>query len=272
MSRSEDTAPGGRRGTWSQEPLDLPTGRTTREPPTQGRPTRAAPGATPAAAPRNTAASYAPQFDRYVAQPSNDAHRDPRSQQSYQQDPYAQQGAPYAEPVPSRFDTLASQADYGQQGGYNDGRQAQNDGRHAPAGGHQQDPAWGQHGYADQAQWGQQGDPAYADPYQQGYQGDVYIDPRTGRPAAYHPGSGQGDNFADPLLADSGYRQDDDGMAADDEPRRGSRRGLIVAGALAAALAALLEGGIEVRGKTVAIIASGGNVDVETFKRALDAR
>ncbi|HCK83700.1 MAG TPA: hypothetical protein DHW63_04045 [Hyphomonadaceae bacterium] len=40
----------------------------------------------------------------------------------------------------------------------------------------------------------------------------------------------------------------------------------------AAALAALLEGGLEVRGKSVAIIASGGNVDVETFKRALDAR
>ncbi len=39
----------------------------------------------------------------------------------------------------------------------------------------------------------------------------------------------------------------------------------------AAALAALLEGGLDVRGKTVAIIASGGNVDAETFKRALDA-
>jgi threonine dehydratase len=37
----------------------------------------------------------------------------------------------------------------------------------------------------------------------------------------------------------------------------------------AASLAALLEGGAEVRGQTVAIIASGGNVDVETFQRAL---
>lgn len=37
----------------------------------------------------------------------------------------------------------------------------------------------------------------------------------------------------------------------------------------AASLAALLEGGAEVRGLTVAIIASGGNVDEETFARAL---
>lgn len=37
----------------------------------------------------------------------------------------------------------------------------------------------------------------------------------------------------------------------------------------AASLAALLEGGAEVRGQTVAVIASGGNVDVETFERAL---
>ena len=36
-------------------------------------------------------------------------------------------------------------------------------------------------------------------------------------------------------------------------------------------LAALLEGGADVSGQTVAIIASGGNVDVETFERALAA-
>lgn len=40
----------------------------------------------------------------------------------------------------------------------------------------------------------------------------------------------------------------------------------------AASLAALLEGGLDVRGRTVAIIASGGNVDMETFTRALAAR
>ena len=39
----------------------------------------------------------------------------------------------------------------------------------------------------------------------------------------------------------------------------------------AASLAALLEGGADVRSQTVAIIASGGNVDVETFERALAA-
>jgi threonine dehydratase len=39
----------------------------------------------------------------------------------------------------------------------------------------------------------------------------------------------------------------------------------------AASLAALLEGGADVRGETVAIIASGGNVDIETFERALAA-
>ncbi|MEQ1820207.1 MAG: pyridoxal-phosphate dependent enzyme, partial [Terricaulis sp.] len=39
----------------------------------------------------------------------------------------------------------------------------------------------------------------------------------------------------------------------------------------AASLAALLEGGADVNGQTVAIIASGGNVDVETFERALAA-
>jgi threonine dehydratase len=37
----------------------------------------------------------------------------------------------------------------------------------------------------------------------------------------------------------------------------------------AASLAALLESGVEVKGQTVAIIASGGNVDAETFVRAL---
>ncbi|MEZ5995944.1 MAG: pyridoxal-phosphate dependent enzyme [Hyphomonadaceae bacterium] len=37
----------------------------------------------------------------------------------------------------------------------------------------------------------------------------------------------------------------------------------------AASLAALLEGGVEVSGQTVAIIASGGNVDTETFVEAL---
>lgn len=39
----------------------------------------------------------------------------------------------------------------------------------------------------------------------------------------------------------------------------------------AASLAALLEGGIDVGGQTVAIVASGGNVDVETFEAALAA-
>jgi threonine dehydratase len=39
----------------------------------------------------------------------------------------------------------------------------------------------------------------------------------------------------------------------------------------AASLAALLDGGVDVRGHTVAIIASGGNVDAETFERALAA-
>lgn len=39
----------------------------------------------------------------------------------------------------------------------------------------------------------------------------------------------------------------------------------------AASLAALLEGGGDVRGQTVAVIASGGNVDAETFQRALEA-
>jgi threonine dehydratase len=38
----------------------------------------------------------------------------------------------------------------------------------------------------------------------------------------------------------------------------------------AASLAALLEGGVDVQGKTVAIIASGGNVDAETFIGALN--
>lgn len=37
----------------------------------------------------------------------------------------------------------------------------------------------------------------------------------------------------------------------------------------AASLAALLEGGVDVNGLTVAVIASGGNVDAETFARAL---
>ena len=39
----------------------------------------------------------------------------------------------------------------------------------------------------------------------------------------------------------------------------------------AASLAALLEGGVDVQGKTVAIIASGGNVDAQTFIGALNA-
>lgn len=39
----------------------------------------------------------------------------------------------------------------------------------------------------------------------------------------------------------------------------------------AASLTALLEIGAEVRGQTVAVVASGGNVDVETFERALAA-
>ncbi len=37
----------------------------------------------------------------------------------------------------------------------------------------------------------------------------------------------------------------------------------------AASLAALLEGGVDVRGLTVAVVASGGNVDAETFAEAL---
>jgi len=37
----------------------------------------------------------------------------------------------------------------------------------------------------------------------------------------------------------------------------------------AASLAALLEGGVDVSGLTVAVVASGGNVDAETFARAL---
>ena len=37
----------------------------------------------------------------------------------------------------------------------------------------------------------------------------------------------------------------------------------------AASLAALLESGVDVRGKTVAVVASGGNVDAETFTQAL---
>ncbi len=37
----------------------------------------------------------------------------------------------------------------------------------------------------------------------------------------------------------------------------------------AASLAALLEGGLDVAGKTVALIASGGNVDAETFAAAI---
>lgn len=39
----------------------------------------------------------------------------------------------------------------------------------------------------------------------------------------------------------------------------------------AASLAAALEGGLGLKGKTVAIVASGGNVDVETFAQALAA-
>jgi threonine dehydratase len=37
----------------------------------------------------------------------------------------------------------------------------------------------------------------------------------------------------------------------------------------AASLAALLESGIDLHGQTVAVIASGGNVDAETFTRAI---
>lgn len=39
----------------------------------------------------------------------------------------------------------------------------------------------------------------------------------------------------------------------------------------AASLAAALEGGLDLRGKTVAIVASGGNVDPQTFARALSS-
>ena len=39
----------------------------------------------------------------------------------------------------------------------------------------------------------------------------------------------------------------------------------------AASLAALLEGSLDLHGKTVALIASGGNVDAATFARALAA-
>ena len=44
---------------------------------------------------------------------------------------------------------------------------------------------------------------------------------------------------------------------------------LVIEPSGAASLAALLEGGLEVQGRTVAIIASGGNVDAGTFARAL---
>jgi threonine dehydratase len=37
----------------------------------------------------------------------------------------------------------------------------------------------------------------------------------------------------------------------------------------AAALAALLSGKIDARGKTIAVILSGGNVDADLFRRAL---
>ena len=36
-------------------------------------------------------------------------------------------------------------------------------------------------------------------------------------------------------------------------------------------LAAALEGGLDLSGKTVALVASGGNVDAETFARGLAA-
>jgi threonine dehydratase len=39
----------------------------------------------------------------------------------------------------------------------------------------------------------------------------------------------------------------------------------------AIALAAALEGGLDIAGKTIAVIASGGNVDAEMFKRALES-
>ena len=39
----------------------------------------------------------------------------------------------------------------------------------------------------------------------------------------------------------------------------------------AAPLAAAMEGGVDLKGKTIAIVASGGNVDAETFARALAA-
>jgi threonine dehydratase len=40
----------------------------------------------------------------------------------------------------------------------------------------------------------------------------------------------------------------------------------------AAAFAALLSGKLETRGKTIAVVLSGGNVDADTFQRALSAR
>jgi threonine dehydratase len=46
---------------------------------------------------------------------------------------------------------------------------------------------------------------------------------------------------------------------------------LVVEPSGAASLAALLEGGVDVGGLTVAVIASGGNVDEATFARALAA-
>ena len=39
----------------------------------------------------------------------------------------------------------------------------------------------------------------------------------------------------------------------------------------AIALAAAIEGGADIKGKTIAVIASGGNVDAETFARALNS-
>ena len=48
-----------------------------------------------------------------------------------------------------------------------------------------------------------------------------------------------------------------------------STRLMVVTTTSAAALAAAIEGGVDIAGKTVAIIASGGNVDAETFATAL---
>lgn len=65
-------------------------------------------------------------------------------------------------------------------------------------------------------------------------------------------------------------------MMSDDATRRAmkfafQRLKIVLEPSGAIGLAAALEGGLDLQGKTVAIVASGGNVDVATFEAALDA-